>query len=249
MSPENRYSLIKLKGSYILYDDSYILHPTLDIFDREHHRQSNRNNSAAPFPQAGIGRAMVAYFQHDGVSMVLKHYYRGGLIARFLKDQYLGVDIEKSRAFREWRLLKTMRDFDLPVPEAVAARVKKSFLFYRADLITRMLQNTRTLSDVLEKQNIDNGQWEKIGVCIKRFHNRNIYHADLNARNILIDDDRNIYLIDFDNSYIRSGSDSWKASNLARLHRSLSKFKRKYQGFNFSDTDWQALLRGYDVNS
>ena len=248
MSSDKNYKTIKTGKAYILYDASIITEPGLSFFDRDYHtkQQAQQNNSTAE-KSGGIGRARVAYFSQQGRSLVLKHYYRGGLVAALLKDRYLGLDIEKSRAFREWRLLKKMAGLGLPVPVAVAAHVEKAGLFYRADLVTEEIKQAQTLADVLSANNIDAGLWQNIGACIKRFHQHNVYHADLNARNILLAGDRReVFLIDFDNSDIRANTASWQAANLARLHRSLCKFKKNQPAFKFDDAGWAALLAGYD---
>ncbi len=244
MSSKDQFKIKKTGGSYILYDASIIAEPTLQLFDADYHTNSGaQQNKSSSSP--GIGRAKVSYFQHQDVAMVLKHYYRGGVIAHFNKDRYLGIDIENSRAFKEWRLLKKMCSMQLPVPEAVAAHVQRGLLFYRADLVTREIANCSTLADVLCEKGLESEYWKKIGKCIQRFHLLNIYHADLNARNILLTDTDDIYLVDFDNSYIRTGSDSWKMANLARLKRSLLKFKKNVEGFRFFEDNWSALLEGY----
>ena len=248
----SKHHKIKKSGAVsILYDDSIIAEPDESLFDINYHtnQQSRQNmpdqaHDTAP-EQAGIGRARVAYFSHHDKSLVLKHYYRGGLVASFLKDQYLGFDVENTRSFKEWRLLKKLRDFDLPVPEAVAARAVKGPAYFRADLITEEIEDARTLADVLSAEFLPAATWQQIGACIKRFHAHDVYHADLNARNILLTAAGQIYLIDFDNSYIRSGTESWKAANLARLHRSLMKFKNNQSKFNFEEDDWSSLLEGY----
>ena len=96
--------------------------------------------------------------------------------------------------------------------------------------------------------------WQRVGACIRRFHDRGVYHADLNARNILLGNEGaseagKIYLIDFDNGHIRcepnDDGQGWKAANLARLLRSLNKFGRLSPGFHFTEDDWQQLLTGY----
>jgi 3-deoxy-D-manno-octulosonic acid kinase len=140
-----------------------------------------------------------------------------------------------------------MKGLGLPVPDAVAARVETSLLCYRADLITVEIENIKTLSDALTSGALSDETWKKIGFCVKSFHLHDVYHADLNARNILIEETGRVYLIDFDNSYVRTGSKTWKTANLARLKRSLLKFKGNTDGFNFSDPDWLALLEGYET--
>ena len=250
MSLDNDFKISKIGNSYILYDVSIIAEPTLQLFDRDYHtnqrsRQNKLVSSLSGEKQVGIGRAPVVYFSQGEKSFVLKHYYRGGAVASILKDRYLGFSIIKSRAFREFRLLKKMHKLGLPVPIAAAAHVNKGVLSYRADLITEELKQAETLSDVLSNSAPGDENWQKIGRCIKRFHQHDVYHADLNARNILLTKNLEIYLIDFDNSYIRTGSDSWKMTNLSRLKRSLLKFKNNTDGFNFNENDWSNLLDGY----
>ncbi len=247
---QSQFKIKKTCDSYILYDASIIADPSLQLFDRDYHtnqsaQQNNSLSAAGLIAEPGIGRARVVYLSFEGKTWVLKHYYRGGVVASILKDQYLGFNIEKSRAFREWRLLKKMRQLGLPVPDAVAAHVDKKMFYYHADLITEKIENSKTLADVLEKNTITSEQWKKVGACIKLFHQHDIYHADLNARNILLTESGDVYLIDFDNSYIRVNSISWKMANLARLKRSLLKFKKNETGFNFSEDNWNDLLEAY----
>lgn len=249
MSLDKNFKISKTGSSYILYDAGIIAEPTPQLFKRDYHtNQSSRQNKSKPSgeQQGGIGRAPVVYFSQGDKSFVLKHYYRGGAVASILKDSYLGFSVIKSRAFREYRLLKKMKGLGLPVPVAVAAHVDKSLFSYRTDLITEELKQVETLSDVLSSRALDENGWQKIGRCIKQFHQHGIYHADLNARNILLTGSLDIYLIDFDNSYIRLGSDSWKMANLLRLKRSLLKFKNNSDSFNFEEDDWSALLVGYN---
>ena len=245
----------KTGNAYVLYDADIIAEPALQLFDADYHtnHETQQNNSASKAAEAksGIGRARVVYFPLDHKSLVLKHYFRGGAIASLFKDRYLGCAIEKSRAFREWRLLKKMFHLGLPVPQPVAAHVEKSWITYRADLITEEIKDSKTLADILSEKAIAAEQWRKIGACIKLFHRQNVYHADLNARNILFTgtapETGDVYLIDFDNSGFRGGAGSWKMANLARLKRSLLKFKRNSEDFNFSEEDWSDLLGGYQI--
>ena len=237
-------SKIKKSGnSYILYDAELITDPTVQLFDADYHtKQDDRQNNSTLSP--GIGRARVVYFPLNGRAAVLKHYYRGGAVASIVKDRYLGFSIVKSRSFREWRLLKKMHEMNLPVPAPVAAHVKKGLLSYQADLITIKIENSQTLADALSQTVISAKQWTGIGACIKKFHRHDIYHADLNARNILLTSSDDVYLIDFDNSGFRVHSESWKMANLARLKRSLLKFKNN-SVCNFEEENWNALVEGY----
>jgi len=187
------------------------------------------------------------FYEYRGLRLVLKHYHRGGLVASVLGDRYFGTRPERSRAFREWRLLHAMRRLQLPSPVPVAASVTRHGLFHRADLVTLRIDDTRTLADALLSGPLDRRGWQAVGRCIRRFHDHNVWHADLNARNILLGAAGEAHLIDFDRGRFRYLGDTWKAANLARLQRSLLKFRSQHEGFNFTEDDWQALLRGYQV--
>jgi len=187
------------------------------------------------------------FFNHNGLSLVLKHYQRGGKMAMLLGDKYLGSRCERSRSFSEWRLLRHMRALELPVPQPVAASCTRHGLFYRADLITLQIDHVVTLADHLLERECDDAGWRATGACIRRFHDAGVFHADLNARNILFDAQHNaVHLIDFDKGCFRHLGESWKASNLARLQRSLLKFKSLNPRFYFEENDWNALLEGYN---
>ena len=163
---------------------------------------------------------------------VLRHYYRGGLIGKLIKDSYVFNGIENSRALREFTLLAQMQQWQLPAPKPVACRVTRHGLFglcYRADLLSSRIENAQDLVAILSKDNISDDLWRKVGITIKRFHNRNIYHHDLNSHNILIDKQQAVYLIDFDRGELRpttrkDNQKSWKESNISRLQTFL--FKR-----------------------
>lgn len=191
-----------------------------------------------------IGRGTAWFCNYQGQEWVLRHYRRGGWIGRYVSDLYLGVCAENSRAFREWRLLAALTSLGLPVPRPVAAAFRRRGCVYRADLITVRLPATRTLADCLQQKSLAKETWQSIGAALKRFHIHGVYHADLNARNILIDNAGAVFLIDFDRGALRSG-ENWKQKTLLRLSRSLDKIMAQTATFYFSQDDWQALLQGY----
>ena len=77
---------------------------------------------------------------------MLRHYRRGGAVARLSGDAYLWTGAGRTRSFAEWRLLRQLRRWDLPVPRPIAARYVRQGLAYRADLITGELTTRRTLA-------------------------------------------------------------------------------------------------------
>ena len=87
--------------------------------------------------------------------------------------------------------------------------------------------------------------YKHIGSTIKRFHQQGIYHHDLNAHNILLDDQQKIWLIDFDQGEKREVKQQWQESNLARVQRSCRKEFVKIANFQWNEENWLALLNGY----
>ncbi len=220
---------------HILYDAALIEHPDESLFSPE---QSGTRLKSAP------GRGEAVFYEYEGKPCVLKHYHRGGLVARLSNDRYMGCRVEHTRSFKEWRLLRYLQELELPAPAPVAASVIQKGLFYQADLVTTEITGVETLADSLMQRELDAETWKAVGHCIRQFHNHDIYHDDLNARNILIGN-KKVYLIDFDKGAVRHLGDSWKASNMTRLKRSLLKFKAKDDSFNYSEENWKELLAGY----
>lgn len=221
---------------HILYDAALIEHPDEALFCPSAELVAEKATA--------IGRGEAQFYQYQGHNLVLKQYLRGGMIANLLADRYFGIRHEHTRSFKEWRLLHKLQLLKLPAPIPVAASAERSGLFFRAALITLEIPNAETLADHLRLAILDDLTWQNVGRCIRQFHNHDVYHADLNARNILLSENK-VYLIDFDKGAFRYLGDSWKTSNLARLKRSLLKFKSLNQTFYFDENNWKQLLQGY----
>jgi 3-deoxy-D-manno-octulosonic acid kinase len=202
-----------------------------------------------------MGRGQTYFFKHEQQDYVLKHYWRGGLVGKLNADFYFWnpfnkqhIQLQQTRAYQEFTLLISLAELNLPAPAPIAARIFSSILGYRADIITATLANTQSLVQSLTEV-ISDDIWFDIGVTIALFHRHNIYHDDLNANNILIDDNHKIFIIDFDKGKIISGvkmkSAQWKTQNLQRLLRSLTKQKSMNNNLCFSDNNWRELLDGY----
>lgn len=235
-----KHKVEKIGRRWVLYNPQQMLSIKEDYFSCSAMKKNGMLVGSAD------GRGETCFYTADNKVWALRHYLRGGFIAHFLHDQYLGMRLEKTRAWQEWHLLNKMQSLGLPVPKPVAASVIKSGIFYRADLITEYLEKTVTLSDILENEKVSSDVWGSLGKIVRLFHDNSVFHSDLNARNVLLDENEKIYLIDFDRCSFKKGDD-WKEDNLNRLKRSLIKFKSKVKGFNFEESDWKYLLDGYTV--
>ncbi len=179
---------------------------------------------------------------------VLRHFRRGGLIGRFVRDAYLWLGEDKTRSFAEWRLLQKMDAMGLPVPRPAIARYRRRGISYTADIITVRVPDIRSLSARLVDGEFDAGLWQRIGQGLARFHECGVNHADLNAHNVQIDSTGDVWLLDFDKATMRAPG-TWQQKNLARLHRSLRKIRQQDQRIRYTEGDWDALLAGYFQSS
>lgn len=182
-----------------------------------------------------------------GGEWALRHYLRGGSIARVLGDRYLWTGLKRSRPWREFMLTRTMRDEGLSVPRPVAARVTRSGLYSRADLITQRVPDARSLHQRLREGSVAASDWCRVGAGIRRFHDAGYCHADLNSRNILIDVCDRVWLIDWDRGCWRPQG-PWVRRNLDRLRRDLEKRRRLHGDWPYSDSDFERLLKGYEAS-
>lgn len=195
----------------------------------------------------GTGRGSVTMFRIGELPAVLRHYQRGGLIGRFNKDKFIGLDPKTSRPFQEFSLLRLMQSEGLPVPQPVAAQLQRHGLLYSADLITKEISNAKTFLEHLQSGAKSTDDWVRLGRLIARFHNFGIDHTDLNVRNVLVDQAGELWLIDFDKCAQRPKG-GWMDSNLARLKRSIEKEFAKDQSFLWQTSDWDVLRTSYEEN-
>ena len=191
------------------------------------------------------GRSPVSKLTNNGRNLICRHYFRGGLPARLTRDKFIFCGLENCRSYRELELLLLMRELNLPVPEPIAARCIVQGLVYSADIIITEIPHAETLAQVLAGRSLSSSEWQKIGNIIYQFHINDIQHVDLNANNILIDKNGEIFLIDFDRCSRKKYSEQWAKSNLNRLKRSLMKFKSADPSFNFIDDNFSQLIMGY----
>ena len=197
-----------------------------------------------PTEPAEGGRSSVVFVRHGDDEWALRHYHRGGLVRRVSPDRYIWSGEARTRSFREWRLLADLHRQGLPVPKPVAAHYEKIRATYRADIITRRIPGASPLSARLVARALAEEGWRQIGACIRRFHDAGVCHADLNAHNILLDEDGRPWLLDFDKGSLRAPG-RWRHRNLGRLLRSLRKISMEEAATQFAPANWESLLAGY----
>lgn len=192
------------------------------------------------------GRGSVLFIRDGERHWVLRHFKRGGLVGKFLNDQYFWTGAEATRCFREWRMLSHMHGLGLPVPIPVAARYKRYGLIYRADLLTVEIPGAQTLTERLEQNRLDTATWQRVGMALARFHAIGAHHADLNANNIVFDAKGAVHVLDFDRGRIHEADSNWVNAVLERLLRSLNKLQLR-RDLHFTMSDWQSLRKAHDL--
>ena len=229
---------------FILYDADSVCDANLtpqitpQLFSPRHWREKGRVVGEAP------GRGSSLFLDADGAQWVLRPYRRGGLMARLAKQRYLWTGLERTRAFRELRLTAELYAQDLPVPRPVAAAVTRHGPSYEAALITVRIPGALSLADRLIEDRTSDTLLEAVGRTIRRFHDAGLDHVDLNARNLLVDAQEQVWLIDLDRCRLRQAG-SWQEANLRRLDRSLEKFgaseagSRIRRGYADDSTVWR----------
>lgn len=226
--------------SAILFDAGLGVQPDDDWFDPERWHAQGRLRD-----QARGGRGSVAFVETPAGVCALRHYQRGGMVAPILGDRYLWTGRERTRGFAEFRLLIELKRRGLPVPAPVAARCRRSGMHYTADLLTRRIENTRTLAECIAAGELDAGLATRIGGLIARFHAQGVDHADLNAHNVLAGPN-GLWLVDFDRGRIRASQGEWGRANLRRLRRSLLKLGAcDHDEARLDREIWMPLMRAY----
>ncbi|MEM6641278.1 MAG: 3-deoxy-D-manno-octulosonic acid kinase [Pseudomonadota bacterium] len=189
------------------------------------------------------GRGNAWFVQDVQQRCVLRRYLRGGLVARLSRDRYVYSGMSRTRPFRELSLLHELERIGLPVPPPVGALVDRVGMFYRAALLTAAIDDATSVGARLRRGTLCAEDMQRAGRCIRRFHTAGVWHADLNADNILLTDD-SVYLIDFDRGERRAGT-HWQQGNLDRLARSLDKLSILKSSYRLDATLWLALMDGY----
>ena len=190
------------------------------------------------------GRGNTMYVGNVPRQFVLRHFMRGGLVGKLVRDRYVWTGEDSTRSFREWRLLAKLADNNLRVPRPAAARYRRQGPTYTADIITVRIPAVTPLSQYIAIRSREEDFWHDTGEAIREFHACGVYHADMNAYNLQIDNAGRLWMLDFDRGRLLPPG-SWQQKTLGRLHRSLVKVKNLDPRAHFDEGNWQALLDGY----
>lgn len=225
------------KNQMIWYDEQLLSEDPHHCFDPQFWQAQNKILGSAQ------GRGTTWFVQTEKLAAALRHYRRGGLFGKLVNDHYWFSGWTSTRSYLEFDLLQRLRQAGVNVPRPIAARAVRTGLLYQADLLSEKIPHARDLVSVLQRQPLDEALYLSIGQMIRRMHDAQVNHTDLNIHNILLDDQQQVWLIDFDKCAAQRG-ERWKATNLERLERSFIKEQQR-AGIHWQSEQWQAILTGY----
>ncbi len=99
-----------------------------------------------------------------------------------------------------------------------------------------------------QQRSLSDAEWHALGQAVRRLHDAQCFHSDLNCHNLMLDANGRAWIVDFDKCGFRAGAD-WKAANLERLHRSLRKELRLDPAFRWDEAQWTHFVTGYRPGS
>jgi 3-deoxy-D-manno-octulosonic acid kinase len=217
-----------LAGGAMCFDPVLMRTPGAFVFDPSDPRLAAR-------PVGAGGRQAAWFVTGEFGAGVLRHYRRGGLIARLSRARYIWSGAGRTRSFAEFALMRALRERGVAVPRPIAAAYWRRGMTYTAAILVERIGGAVPLASSL-----DPGTCGRVARAIFDMHEAGVWHADLNAFNILFDDGGRVWLIDFDRGRQCGPTERQRAANLSRLRRSLV----KVAGAD-GERYWQGLDRAY----
>ena len=207
-------------------------------------------DGTAPPPSPDLsGRGRLGELQLAGERLVVRRYTHGGLL-RWLTGARFA---DPGRPLHELELAERLLRAGIPTLRVVATRTQRAPGFgFHLELVTRRLEGVHDLAEWLES--LRAGEvgvaerrrvFEACGELVGRLHAQGFLHADLHPRNVLMDAQGELLVIDLDRSrFTERLDDGERRDNLRRLLRAV--LRREERGRRFlSRADLRRFLRGY----
>ncbi|UCH23415.1 MAG: hypothetical protein JSU83_09545 [Deltaproteobacteria bacterium] len=194
------------------------------------------NRPAKPSGSTLGGRSAVTVTQITGIGpVVVKYYTRGGFIRHLVKSKYIRWGNIRSQA--EFGLLQKVRNLGINAPKPVVYAYQGG-LIYKAWLVTEEIKQHQTLAQ-LSLTDPDQAYllMRKVATQISMLIHNKIIHVDLHPGNVLVDNTKDVFLIDFDKAHICR----LKKNKLRDKY--LNRWKRAVIKHRLPDTLWKEMQK------
>ncbi|MBW3533734.1 MAG: hypothetical protein KY453_00735 [Gemmatimonadetes bacterium] len=204
------------------------------------------------------GRGPVYAFATAGGRWVVRRCRRGGAMAPLLGERFLRTG--PPRPLLEMAASEEARKRGIPTPDVLAAAVYPDGPFYRGDVVTEYVAESRDLASLLfgadapeagavaraavEDPEVREAALRDAGYMLARMARAGVEHPDLNAKNVLLEwhgERVSALLVDLDRVRVHPPGAALSAGAMhRRLARSLRKFERA-AGRRLTRSEWAAL--------
>ena len=207
-------------------------------------RQASRRH---PEHRLFPGRAPVVFLPiPSSVGIVVRPCVHGGFCGKFTRDLYFNA----SRASREIDRASILSEKKIPTPQIPAVLFYPVGPFWRIDIVTTYLPESRDLASFLSTRPKPADRARVFSAVRRLFQNctrQGIRHPDLNARNILLvgsfQKNPQAWLLDVDAILLEIAAPTQvESANRNRLLRSLLK-RSRCGDLGYSEKDIPALWR------
>lgn len=202
------------------------------------------------------GRAALGEIVADGERFVVRRFRHGGMLRWFTRARFS----DPERPFRELIVSNALSRSGVRTPQVVAARARReSYWGWQLELITRRVERSLDLGEALERMRSGacseaarRALFRAAGALMRELHGMGLLHADLNPRNLLVDEESlqearpELWVLDLDRSaFVDRLSDRERRDNLRRLLRAV--LRRESRGRPFlRPVDFARFFAGYD---
>lgn len=203
-----------------------------------------------------VGRKPLFELETSRGTFIVRRFSHGGLW-RFATGRRFR---DPSRPFREILASQHLARAGIATAEIAAGRARRvGIAGWELDIVTRRVENTLDLGDLLGRARRGEARRANIGLCcaalgilVQRLHAVGFLHADLTPNNVLVNAsvldgaEPELTVLDLDRARIvPRASDRDRRDNLRRLYRFVAR-REERDGRALSRTDYARFFKGYD---
>lgn len=201
------------------------------------HEYASRQPDARTFRGRGVAYA-VPFPGISGTRVVVRHNRHGGMFRALTGDRFLAP----TRAPVELETCLALTRLGIPTPQVIAfALYPPGGIVQRADVCSFEISNGTDLADVLVRGSDDSRMQalHATALLVATMSRAGARHHDLNAKNVLLAGDV-AHVLDVDRVSLGTSPEPALKANLARLSRSLRKWRERLRA-RVSEADIERL--------